>query len=871
MDFKAFFRYFCSSSHFRGSFPWQGKVSRLDVTEGVEPDPLIRARPIYSKTKPCHFTLGYGVFDFGLCLNPSVLLSRLKKSECNPPMHSSRELLVGCRFWGRNTKKLLYPFALFLFLILNSCSIKKYIPEGEVLYTGAELETTLATDEQVKDLKKVENELNALLRPAPNSTFLGMRPGLYYYYKAQKEKPGFLNKWLNKKFGEEPVYLSQANPQRVEELILNRLDNRGFFYSQARSEVDSIKKFAKIKYTASFSKPYTLENYQLEKDSLPIYEAIAETLPESPIAVGDRFDLSLLKFERERIDKELKQRGYYNFNPDFLIFEADTNRYDNRKFDLFLRLKSQVPTKSVIPYEIDSITVYPNYSIGDTTKISDTENIDGISFVQKEEFFKPKRLEPYILFEKGQKYNAQTARLTSNRLSSLGSYKFVNTQFVETDTTATEGGAGSLNAELYLSPLTKRSLRAELQAVTKSNGFAGPGITLAYNNRNLFRGGETLSIIGNFSYATQLSSGDDENLSSIAGGLKTDLTIPRLLPFSPSRFRYAVPKTKISLGVDFLNRSKLYTLTSFNTSFGYTWNANKFVYHELNPINVNYVNLTNTTEEFEAILDKNPFLRRSFEQQFIAGLTYTFTYNELVDEDKTHPIFVSTSFDIAGNMLNLLSGNESVFGLEYAQYAKADIDFRYYLKWGREQTLISRIYGGLGIPYGNSTTLPFVKQFFSGGPYSVRAFKIRSLGPGTFTSDGDGSTTFFDQSGNLSLEANLEYRFPIWSYLKGAIFADAGNVWLTTDAEILEGESEEGIAFYERLQTEGKFGKNWAKELGVGVGFGLRVDIQSFVIRLDLASPVRVPYLPEGERSRTPFFGGGDNNLIFNFAIGYPF
>lgn len=765
-----------------------------------------------------------------------------------------------------------YFFTFTMVMAFWSCSIKKFIPEDEVLYTGAELETALVTDTEVKDFKKIRNELNSLLQPEPNSSLLGMRLGLYYHYKAQQENPGFLNKWLNKKFGEEPVYLSQTNPPRVEELILNRLDNRGFFYSEVQSEIDSTKKLAKVRYKATLPKPYTLETYELEKDSLPIYKAIEETLAESPFKTGDRFDLSLMKFERERIDNRLKQKGYYNFNPDFLIFEADTNRYDNRKFDLFLRLKSQVPEKSVIPYEIDSITVYPKYAIGDTTAISEARTINGVNFVQKEEFFKPKKLEPYILFEKGQQYNAQTARLTSNRLSAIGSYKFVNIQFTESDTTGNINGTGLLNADLYLSPLTKRSLRAELQAVTKSNGFAGPGITLAYSNRNLFRGGETLSVIGNFSYATQLSSGDNQNLSSIAGGLKTDLTIPRLVPFSPSRFKYAVPKTKISLGADFLNRSKLYTLTSFNTSFGYTWNANKYVYHELNPINVNYVNLTNTTEEFESILDKNPFLRRSFEQQFIAGLTYSFTYNELVDEDKTLPFFISTSIDVAGNTLNLLSGSKNtVFGLEYAQYARADIDVRQYLRWAKEKSIIARLYAGWGIPYGNSSTLPFVKQFFSGGPYSVRAFKIRSLGPGTFISDSDGSTTFFDQSGNLSLEANLEYRFPIWSYLKGALFADAGNVWLTTEADIPEGESEEGIAFNERLQTEGKFGKDWAKQLGVGVGFGLRVDIQSFVIRLDLASPVRVPYLPEGERSRTPFFGGGDDNLVFNFAIGYPF
>ncbi|AYN66412.1 hypothetical protein D1013_02945 [Euzebyella marina] len=752
-----------------------------------------------------------------------------------------------------------------------SCSVEKYIPEGEVLYTGAELETNLLTEEKVQDIKKVKAELQTLLQPQPNSSVLGMRLGLYYHYKAQREKPGFLNKWLNKKFGEEPVYLSQANPERVEELILNRLDNKGFFYSRVSSEVDSSAKKAAIRYSAELPRPYTMQTFQLEKDSLPIYSAIEDALTDSQIQNGQRFDLSLMKFERERIDNELKKKGYYNFNPDFLIFEADTNRYDNRKFDLFLRLKSQVPERSIIPYEIDSITVYPNYTLGDSVEVTSPKMVNGLAFVQNEEYFKPEQLEPYILFEKGQPYNAYTAQLTSNRLSNIGSYKFVNIQFTETDTTANKDGAGSLHSEIFLSPLTKRSIRAELQAVTKSNGFAGPGISVAYSNRNLFKGGETLSIIGNFQYATQISGGDNQNLSSIGGGLKTDLTIPRLVPFSPSRFKYAVPKTKISLGGDFLNRSKLYSLTSFNTSFGYTWNANRYVFHALNPISVNYVNLTNTTEEFEAILDKNPFLRRSFEQQFIAGLTYTFTYNELVDEDKSNPIFVSTNIDLAGNLLSLVSGNETIFGLEFAQYAKADVDFRYYFRWAKERTLIARLYGGWGVPYGNSTTLPFVKQFFSGGPYSVRAFKIRSLGPGTFTSTDDSTTSFFDQSGNLSLEANLEYRFPIWSYLKGAFFADAGNVWLTTEAELLDGESEEAIAFNERLQTEGKFGKDWTKELGVGVGFGLRVDIQSFVIRLDLASPVRVPYLPEGERSRIPFFEGGDDNLIFNFAIGYPF
>lgn len=758
-------------------------------------------------------------------------------------------------------------------VVAASCSIEKYIPEGEALYTGADIETTLTEDADEVKIDALNAELNTLLRPDPNSKILGIRLGLYYHYKAQREKPGFLNKWLNKKMGEEPVYFSEVNPQRIEELILNRMDNRGFFYGKTGSEVDSTDHFASVKYKVTVPKPYTVENFEIEGDSLPIYDELRDLMSDTEIKKGDRFDLQLMKYERERIDAAMKQRGYYNFNPDFLIFEADTNRYDNRKFDLFLRLKTNTPSRSVIPYAIDSITVHPNYTVNSDTLKTVTDTVNSLNFVQEEVFFKPKKLEPYILFEKGQKYNSQTARLTSNRLSSLGSYKFVNIRFEEKDTTANADGNGLLNADIFLSPLNRRSLRAELQAVSKSNGFTGPGIAGVYNNRNFLRGGETLSISANFSYEVQVGGGNSSGLSSIAGGLKADLIIPRLVPFSPSRFKYSVPKTKISLGGDVLLRSQLYTLTSVNTSFGYTWNENKYVYHELNPISVNYVNLADTTAEFDSILTRNPFLRQSFQQQFIAGLTYGFTYSELGEEDKELPRFFSANLDVAGNALSLASGgSKTIFGLEYAQYAKLDVDFRQYFRWGKEQTLIARLYGGWGIPYGNSSTLPFAKQFFSGGPYSIRAFQIRSLGPGTFTSQDDsGSSSFFDQSGNLKLEANLEYRFPLFSYLKGAVFADAGNVWLTNELDVSPDEPQATRDFNELLSTNGQFGSDWTKQLGIGVGFGLRVDIQSFVIRLDLASPVQTPYLPEGERIRTPFFGGGDNNLVWNFAIGYPF
>ncbi|APQ17756.1 translocation and assembly module lipoprotein TamL [Maribacter hydrothermalis] len=764
-------------------------------------------------------------------------------------------------------------FCCLVFLLIYSCGIEKYISEGEQLYTGAQLE--LKIDSELTDHKEIETELLSLVEPNPNTTFLGMKPALFFHYKAQREKPGFFYKFLNKSFGEEPVYFSNVNPERVEELILNRLDNNGFFYSRSSSEVVRDSNFASVNYTASLPAPYVLENYNLESDSLPIYKEIEKMLPETALVKGDRFDLDLLKAERARLNNGLKQKGFYNSQEDLLIFEADTNQYKNRKFDLFLRLKKDVPARASIPYTIDSITVYPNYSIeGDTLPLTkeNVTQIDSINFVQNELYFKPKLLESYLLFNKGNLYDANTSKQTSNRLSALGSYKYVNIQYTELDTTATDGDGGSLAASIYLAPLTKRSIRAELQAVTKSNGFTGPGILLSHTNRNVFNGGETFSVSASFSYESQLSSGSNSSLSSIAGGLKGELVIPRSIPFSPSRFKYAVPKTKISLGVDFLQRSQLFTLNSVNATFGYTWKENQYVYHTLDPISINYSKLSKVTDEFQTILDDNPFLSQSFDQRFIAGLLYSFTYDEVSKLSKEAPIYFSTNIDLAGNMLNVFSGGSgTVFGSEYAQYAKADADLRLYLRWKKERTLVSRVYAGWGVPYGNSTTLPFVKQFYSGGPYSVRAFNIRSLGPGNFNAETENATTdYFDQSGNLKLEANVEYRFPLFSYLKGAFFVDAGNVWLTGDYSDIEAD-QLNSSFSETLFTDGKFEKDWLKEVAAGVGFGVRLDIQSFVIRLDLASPLRIPYLDENDRWNVPFFGKADNNMTLNFAIGYPF
>lgn len=753
-------------------------------------------------------------------------------------------------------------FSAILFaLLLHSCSITKYIPEGERLYTGATIE--IKADSTVKDVDVLKAELEGVLRPEPNSKFLGMRPGLYYYYKTQKEKPGFINRWIYKQIGEKPVYQSSVEPFEVEEILRNRLENHGFFYSTTASSFQEEDIKASVTYKLKVPKPYTMASYTLDSMPAPIYEDVKRASIKTPFVKGMRFDLGNMKLERQRIDSELKKRGYYNLNPDFFIFEADTTQYTDKRFNLFLKLKAEVPKKATVPYVIKKVNIYPDYDLQDSL-LTRKERFNNKNYHQDSLFFKPKYLDKFIEIEEGSYYNPETSKNTARRLSSIGAYKYVNIQYKEIDT-ATTDQLGALETNIFLSPLTKRAFRAELQAVTKSNNFAGPNLALTYSNRNLFKGGETFNVSSNIGYETQLASGSNAGLSSLELGIKAELIFPRVIsPFKieDDFFKYSVPKTKISLGANFLNRSQLYTLLSGSGLFGYVWDSNRYVTYQFNPISINYTSLSNTTPEFQEILDNNPFLKRSFDQQFISGLTFSFTYNGMVDASDPNQFFVNTTLDVAGNSISLFgketdAGEPKAFlGLQYAQYAKADIDLRFHLNFGenREQTLATRLFAGYGHPYGNSEVIPFVKQYFSGGPYSVRAFRIRSLGPGTYNEGNDTQSdgTYFDQTGNIRLEANVEYRFPIFSFFKGAVFADAGNVW----------NSKANPAF----GGEDKFTSNFINELGMGAGLGLRIDVQGFVIRFDLAAPFHDPSLPEGER-----YDFRIDEPVLNFAIGYSF
>lgn len=752
-----------------------------------------------------------------------------------------------------------YQFLLMavMFMALQSCSVKKYIPEDKKLYSGGKVE--LDSEEAIEHEKRLKESLEEVLQPKPNKKFLGMRLGLYYYYKMQKEKPGFLTKYLYRKIGEKPVYKDDVEENEVRKLLLNRLENRGFFYSTAKSDFEDRKYTSSITYSLKVASPYLMAAYHLDSMPAPIYDEIKKSFDQSPFKEGMRFDLANLKRERTRMDADLKAAGYYNFNGEFLKFEADTNQYEKKKFDLFLGLKDNVPKAGLVPYKIAKINVYANHDVQDSTVV-DLVRFNEKNYINSEDYFKSKYLDPFITLNEGDLYNAQTSKNTTRRLSSIGLYKYVSLQYKEIDSSLTDK-VGQLEANIYLSSLNKRAIRAELQAVTKSNNFAGPGLSLTSISRNLFKGGEMFSLSLNGAYEFQATAKGKGANYSLETSAKAELIFPRVIfpiPIKSDFFKYNIPKTRASIEGNYFHRSKLYTVLAGTAQFGYSWQANRYINYEINPISVNYTKLFYTSDEFEEILEQNPFIKSSFDQKLISGLTTSFTYNGFIDTHETHQYYLNTNLELAGNSISLLArtveenDKKRFLGLEYAQFAKADLDLRYHLNLQKERILALRVYGGYGIAYGNSDIIPYIRQFYAGGPYSVRAFRIRSLGPGTFSETDNPNISYFDQTGNIRLEANIEYRFPIYSFFKGAVFADAGNVWNSKSTDLYNGKD--------------KFTSSFIKEFGMGAGVGLRIDVQGFVIRFDLAAPFHDPALPKGERYRFDL-----SNSVLNFAIGYPF
>lgn len=760
------------------------------------------------------------------------------------------------------SKKVAARLLKFLMIIaLASCSATKSIPPGDALYTGASVQIE---DNKVagSEKKTLQTDLKGMTRPKPNSKIFGIPFKLFMYNLGSDSSA--IGRFI-RKFGEPPVLLSSVNLERNAQLLTNNLENKGFFKAVTHPDTTVSGKKASASYKITTNDQYKISSVTFVRDSSQaLQNAIAATESKTLLTKDQPFNLDLIKAERLRIDAVLKEQGFYYFSPDNIEILIDSTIGDS-KVNLYVSVKPNTSQEARTPYTINKIFIYANYRLNtaatDTTRRAATE-YKGYSIIDRRNMFKPRLFEQTMQFKPGELYNRKDHNLALNRLISLGVFKFVKNRFEPVKDSA------KLDGFYYLTPLPKKSLRFEAGANTKSNNMTGSQVSLSWKNRNTFREAEllTVSITGGFEMQY---SGQFRGYNTYRLGADAEFSIPRfVIPWIKLNTTDAyVPRTIIQLGYEALTRLKLYTLNSFHSNMGYAWKPRARKEHILYPIALNYVQPFNVTKIYTDSAKNNITLRNAIDTQFIIGSNYTYTYDDRIETNRRTGMYFNGLIDLSGNLAGLLIGkNETgvkeIFGAKFSQYLKAQLDGRYYFNVIKNKTILAnRAIFGYGYPYGNSRTLPFIKQFFIGGSNSLRGFRSRSLGPGRYKDTLRKTGFLADQSGDIKLELNTELRHRFNNIVEGALFVDAGNVWLYNDDPARPG---------------GKFTGTFLKELAVDAGVGLRLDFQILLLRLDVGIPIRKPWLSEGngwvlrdiDISNKDWRG---QNMILNLGIGYPF
>ncbi|MBL3655448.1 translocation and assembly module lipoprotein TamL [Fulvivirga sediminis] len=751
-------------------------------------------------------------------------------------------------------------------LLIASCTGVKHLEEGQTFYGGGEV--VFSTKRDFKKKKEVKRELETLITPTPNTKVLGCRPKVWFYHLAgePKKEKGF-KYWMRTKLGAPPVLMEDVDVYRTQSLIESRIKNEGVFHGRVEVKTKTKGHETTVDYITYLSRPYRYDSIYLPEGDGKLEKAIRGLKQGMVFKKGDRYDLNDLEDERLRLQRELKNSGFYFFQDNYILFEADST-VGNRQVDIYMTIKKDTPENAKRTYTLGEINVFANYNFAGAsqTSVSDTIKVDSLNYYSDNDEFRPKAITDHIKLRKGNIYTNEDEEVTIDRLLQLDVFKFVNVDIEEMP-------GDQLKTNIYLTPFKKKSIRFELQGVSKSNAFIGPNFNAAFRNRNAFGGAELYELSLNTGYEIQVggqqSQGSGGALNSYSVGIQNTLTIPRFI--SPLNidfhsFKY-VPQTLIKAGFTVQKRSNFFTSYNANLGYGFRWNETPTRRHELFPIDIDFIQLSSTSTEFDRLLDNNPFLARSYAEQYILGTTYSFFYNsqgKTGRDRRTSNYYFNGNVDISGNLMQvaqslLKSSSEEpyeVLGYPYSQFARADVDFRYYLRLDEQNKIATRVIAGVGYAFGNSISLPYSKSFASGGSSSLRAFRARSVGPGTF--EPDTSQVFIDQIGDIKLEGNIEYRFEIVGAFKGAVFLDAGNIWTMRDEEERPGGKFNFTDFY--------------KQIAIGTGFGFRFDADFFVVRLDLGYPLKDPAIETPATIRASDRNPSElSKIVYNIAIGYPF
>ncbi len=761
-------------------------------------------------------------------------------------------------------------------ITLVSCSTTKNLHEGDQLFIGLEkIEYTNFNEDsenqtEADHFSTTKEEVESSLATAPNGALFGSSyyrtpfPYGLWIWNAFSGSKNKIAKWITKTFGKAPVLMRQVNPELRASVAQSVLQNHGYLNGKVSYKVIEQKnpKKAKIGYTVDFGKLFTVDTLEYvdfpdEADSL-----INLTKDETKLKPGSPLDAAVMDAERTRLSTIFRNNGYYFYQPNFASYLADTIA-EPGKAKLRLQLAANLPSIVKRKWYIGKIRINLRKQFMEELKDSFSHRYFAVRFNGKRPPIRPRIILADLKLRPRQLFNYDKYIESANKINGSGLFSSAEFTFTPRDTT---GRSDTLDVDLTCTFGKPYDFYIETNYRNKINGRHGPELVVGFTKRNAFRGGEKLDINLHGSYEWEQGgnvNGSGGNMNSYEYGLDASIEFPRLVvPFLKFRRRfYTTPSTHAKVGMNVLNRPNYFRMHTFSAEWTYTWQRSDRWRHEFSPLTLKYQKLNRTTIKFDSILYANPYLQTSMQDVFIPKMHYTLTYSSKMRS--RNPLVWETTLTESGNILSLgymAAGNKwdeknkQLFENPYAQFVKLETDVSKTWKVGEKSELVAHANAGVIYSYGNSESAPYSEQFYVGGANSIRAFAVRSIGPGSYTTDVS-RLSYLDQTGDIKLQFNLEYRFNLFGSLYGATFIDAGNVWALRDDGYRHG-------------AQFKF-KNALKEMALGTGVGIRYDLDFLVLRLDWGIGLHVPY----ETGKSGFYNipKFKDGQAIHLAIGYPF
>lgn len=778
-------------------------------------------------------------------------------------------------------KKDIYILSLMAVLFV-SCSTTKNLPENEILYTGVDkivftdrkenAATPIGEEAVTEIMAAIECPPNAAI--AGSSKYRGIPFGLWCYngFVNSRNKIG---KWIFKTFATTPVLVSNVNPQLRAQIAENRLHNYGYFNGKVNEEIIPNKnnpKKAKVCYTITLEEPYTYDSIDYRYFSNRADSLIRATWKERKLIDGEQFCVPALTSERERLNTLFRNNGYYYYQSGYIKYFADTIKKHGH-IDLRIEPESRLPASVRKPWYIGRTTLkvtksgnVSGYARGGNIMSLDTLRYRNLTYIYngKKPPVRAGAVLRNVRLRPGSLYSQENQSMTLQQLSQLNIFGSLNFTFTPRD----EEMLGDTLDLMITAQLDKPyDFSFELNATSKSNSQIGPGSKVTLSRNNIFHGGETLkfSLFGSYEWQTDDEiRGKESVINSWEIGTNVSLSFPRLFfPFIHRRYLRFPSSTSFSVYGNQLNRSGFFKMVHVGGEAAYTIKPNKTVTHNIIPFRLTYDMLQRTTEKFDSIILSNPSVANSFRDQFIPAMQYTVTYDN-ASTGHRNKTWWESSITSSGNIVSLAfcafgkkwnEKNKNIFDNPYAQFLKFTTEIRNLFRINSRNYIATRFMTGVIKSYGNSITAPYTEQFYIGGANSLRAFTVRSLGPGSYHPTEETRYSYLDETGTLKFEANIEYRTKLFGNLQGALFVDAGNIWLLSKDENRPG---------------GEFKlKSFAEQIALNTGFGVRYDLEFLVLRLDVGIALHYPY-DTGKKGyyNIPSFNKG---YAWHFAIGYPF